>query len=223
MKLVHPNLAGAILQDYQNMQEWIIEAPMYFAKYVQELHLQIEGEEGLYVLSEDDKELELSKYAEMIINPFSVQINDKKILNKLYGELSKLACSETLFIKTQEIVGSLQNYFVQLEQESDYILAIDEEINIISVLKALGVRLESIGDNFFESLNQYIKVQAELMQKKLIVLVNIQSFLSDEQIQQLIETATYNELTLLLIENYQNNFSTGISRYIIDKDGCEIF
>lgn len=77
--------------------------------------------------------------------------------------------------------------------------------------------------DFFERLIQYIKLSAEIMQKKLVVLVNIRSYISDKQLEQLIETAAYNYIPILLIENCQKDFSKQLLRYIIDVDGCEIF
>lgn len=64
---------------------------------------------------------------------------------------------------------------------------------------------------------------AELLRKKVVVFVNIRSYINDEQLEQLIKTAKYNEIAVLLIENHQKGFSKETIRYIIDRDGCEIF
>ena len=52
MKLVHFELSGVLLDDKTNFTEWIIESPDLFSEYVIELHSQIEGAEGRFVLSE---------------------------------------------------------------------------------------------------------------------------------------------------------------------------
>lgn len=77
--------------------------------------------------------------------------------------------------------------------------------------------------NFTEKLVQYMKIMAELMGKKVLVFVNIRSYLENEQIQELIKNAVYNEISLLFIENIQRYFSKTENYYIIDKDGCEIY
>ena len=68
-----------------------------FSKYLQELYEQCERKEGKFVLSDNDKELDLSKCVEIIGNPFAVDINNRKILGKLYAELDELSGKEQMF------------------------------------------------------------------------------------------------------------------------------
>ena len=71
-----------------------------FSKYVGELYKQANKDEGEFVLSENNKEIDIAKYSEIVINPLSVEINNRKILNKLYEELHKLSSNEVLYMKT---------------------------------------------------------------------------------------------------------------------------
>lgn len=222
MKLVHVDLEQQIVFGNNQGCEWIIESPKLFAKYIKELYDQSQGQTGCFILTEDDMQLDIEKSVEVIVNPFSVNINDKKILNKLFAELTKLAYEEDLYLMTQEIMSKLQDYVLRLEYLSPYILEMDSELDMTAVLKALGVKIENYADDYFENLNLYIKIIAELLKKKMVVLVNIGSYLEKEQIEQLIETAVHNEIKLLLIENHQRDFSEEQIRYILDKDGCEI-
>lgn len=223
MKLVHADLDSVFSFDKNGVIEWIIESPALFSKYVQELYAQYNGSEGNFILSDNGKELKLVKELELIINPFTLNINDKKILTKLYTELSNLAYMEEMYIQTREAMSNLQNYFMTLEQLSPYILETDMEIKVIDIFKAIGVKPAVSNGDFFERLIQYIKLSAQIMQKRLVVLVNIRSYITDLQLEQLIETAAYSEILLLLIENCQRDFSNQLFRYIIDVDGCEIF
>ncbi|MCM1088022.1 MAG: type II-A CRISPR-associated protein Csn2 [Muribaculaceae bacterium] len=222
MKLVHKDLKKQIVFGNSQSYEWVIESPEFFAEYVQELYVQSEGGDGNFILSEEDKEIDIGKYVEVIINPFSVNINDKKVLNKLYAELTELAYAEDMYLLTQDIKGKIQTYFLQLEHLSPYILTMDSEIDITAILKGTGVKIDNYADNFFENLEIYIQILSVLLQKKLIVLVNVCSYIGKEQVEQLMKLAIHTEIELLLIENQERNFSKGITKYIIDKDGCEI-
>lgn len=223
MKLVHPDLERQITIQEGTICEWIIELPAVFSKYVEELYFQAEGKDGRFVLSEGDKEIDIAKYVEVIVNPFAVNINDKKILNKLYAELMQIAYGEDVYQATLKIQGELQSYFLQIEQECAYMLEMGrEEIDMLSIFKAMDVKLESYAENFWENINQYIKIQAELMKRKLIVLVNISSYISKEQMTELVQTALYHEMFILFVENKQVDFSKEIQSYIIDCDRCEI-
>lgn len=224
MKLVHPEISFSIIEDNSCVcNEWIIEEPIAFSEYVKELFYQINGGEGNFVLSCDEKEQDISKLMDMIIDPFSVNINDRKIINKLYSELSQTAYNNENYLYTQNLLSNIQKYFLDLEQSSNYVLDITSEIDIRALYKALDVKLEIYTDDFFEMINQYIKIDAELMKKEVIVFINLGSYLSKEQLEELIKNAAYNEIKLLLIENYQKDYFLKDTRYIIiDKDGCEI-
>lgn len=223
MKLVCADWERQILLDSQRITEWIVESPDLFSQIVQQLPQQINGGSAGFVLSDSEKELDLSKCAEMIINPFAIDFNDKKIQKKLYAELLEISKGEELYLTTQEILNSLNNYFLQLESISGYELETDVEVDMLALFKAMGIQVQDYAADFFETLIQYIKVMADLMKKKLIIFVNIRSYLNDIQIEQVSEIAVYNEIAILFIENIQRDFSKQRRYYIIDKDGCEIY
>lgn len=224
MKLLHPDLKVEILDtDLRNCCEWVIESPELFTKYIQELKQQINRMQGNFVLSEDEKELEIAKYAEIIIDPFAIDVNDRKIVSKLYSDLAKAAYEEDNYLQTMEIQSALQKYLCNLEQSSDYILEIDSEVDISALFKTLNIKFESFPENIFEQVNQYVKVMAELAGKRLVILVNFCSYFSVDQLDELIKNAAYHEIFILLIESQQKSYSHESNRYIIiDKDGCEI-
>ena len=222
MILAHPSINSQLCINDSNITEWIIESPELFTKYLCELCSQVNGSEGLFVLSEEDKELSISKVVEIISNPLTIDINDKKILTKIYNELQSLANDETMYLRTREIVSALQEYFYELEHNYETTLVIDEDIELPALFRVLGVKTESDSLDFFEKLIQYIKIQNVILNKKLIVLVNIRSFLTNEQLEQLFLFMCHNEIKLLLYESIQRDFTESTKKYIIDVDQCEI-
>ena len=222
MKLVHTDLEGQILLDFQRPCEWVIESPEAFLKFTRELCSQASGEEGKFVLSSEE-EIPLSKYAEIITDPLNVNVNDRKILNKLYAEMSELSFGEELYAETRKMLADFQEYFLKLEQAGNYSLETDSEIDVVSIFKAAGVKIQSCSDNFIENLCQYAEIMASLLRKKVIILINIRSYINDEQLKQLLAEVRYKEIALLLIENMERELPAGVHRYIIDSDQCEIF
>ena len=91
MKLIHFGLSGILLDEDIDFTEWIVESPESFSGYVLELSTQIDGNEGQFVLSEKNKELDLAKKAELIFDPLTVALKERQILNKLYLEFSDLS------------------------------------------------------------------------------------------------------------------------------------
>lgn len=223
MKLVSAELSKAILSDENSVTEWIIESPNLFSCYVQELVHQCDGEEGQFVLSDNNKIVDISKYMEIILNPFGVEINSKKILTKLYSDLNKLAKSEEMYLQTRQIMQGLIEYLLELEQKSDYILGFEQEFDLALIFKAVGIRHEIIEEDYLESLIRYIKIVSKMLGIKVMIFVNFRSYLDDVQLEQLLKEAAYQEIQVLLIENQQRTCLKDTFCYIIDNDKCEIF
>lgn len=223
MKLVHFELSGALLDDKTNFTEWIIESPTLFSEYVIEMHSQIEGSEGRFVLSESDKNIALSKSAVIILNPLAVDINTRKVLNKLYSELSNYAKSEQMYVKTSEFLRLMQEYLLELEQCTEHNLEYDPEIDITSLLKSVNVHYETTNMDFLESLLQYVKILADIGGIKLFIFVNLRSYLTDNQMTKIIREMNYQNILGIFIENQTRENLEGVQTYVIDTDNCEIF
>ena len=223
MKFVHSDLSADILNDKNVFTEWILESPELYAKYLQELFSQQNGEEGQFVLSHKEKELNIAKSVEVIVNPFNVEINGRKILNKLYTELEQLSKSEIMYTKTLELTGKMQEYMLELEQNTEYILEFDMDLDMTALFKTVGIRHEVQETDFFERLIRYIKIAVNVLSTKVFVFINIRSYLTDLQMQELIKEISYQEVKALFIENQERSCMEGGRRDIIDTDGCEIY
>lgn len=223
MRLVHFELSGEILSDKVGFTEWIIESPDIFSEYVLELSAQISGSEGRFVLSEKNKELDLAKKADVIFNPLTVDVNSRKILSKLYLELSNLSNGEQMYIKTVELLRHLQEYMLDLKQCTEYILEFDQEIDISALLKAVNIRYETKDMDFQERLIQYMKILAAMAGIKVFIFVNLRSYLTDHQMQEVIKEMKYQDVKGLFIESQQKGCIEGVKQYIIDIDRCEIY
>ncbi len=223
MRLVHFELSGEILSDKEGFTEWVIESPDIFSEYVLELSDQISGSEGRFVLSEKDKELDFGKKADIIFNPFAVDVNSRKILNKLYFELVNLSNGEQMYLKTVELLRYLQEYMLDLEQCTEYILEFDQETDISALLKAVSIRYETKDMDFQERLIQYIKILTAMVGVKVFIFVNLRSYLTDYQMQEVIKEMKYQDVKGLFIESQQRGCMEGVKQYIIDVDRCEIY
>ena len=203
-----------ITKDKIVFTEWIIESPELFAGYLQELYGQCARCEGKFVLSQGIKELDISKYVEIITDPFAVELNGRKIINKLYAELNELSKDEMMYTKTLQLTQHIQEYLLDLESNTNHILQFNNEMD---------VKTEDSTEKFFERLVCYIKNAIEVLSVKVFVFINLRSYLTDNQMQELIQEITYQEVHALFIENQERTCLKGGIRYIIDKDGCEIY
>ena len=222
MILAHSELTESLhISDFE-VTEWIVESPELFIQYLNELSVQINGQNGRFVLSRNDKELNISKSIEIIFSPFLLEINEKKVLSKIYLELQDIANDENTYLKTRELVTAIHQYFLDIEQSYSMTLSINDDIDLQSLFKLLGVKIEVDSLSLFEILLQYMKLQTVLLNKKLIILVNTNSYLTETQIQELCLFSQHNEINILLYESYQRYFTKKIKTYIIDTDKYEI-
>ena len=221
MKLVHVNMERKMLDD-NVVTEWVIEAPEEFTRYVQELYMQCEGAAGDFVLSDGEKELGIAKNVEFLDSGLDLDVNERKILGKLYADLEQLAYSEKFVVRTQEMIQYLRTYIFELEQETDFMLDVDDGVDMSAIFKGNGVKLETVETGILEKIVHYIKVVRLLLKKQVFVFVNVRSYLTVRQVEQLIKEAAYQEVQILLIENVMRDCVNSERRCIIDSDKCEI-
>ena len=65
----------------------LIENRELFISFIKQLHIEMSTEEGKIILQDDLKELGFKKYAELIIDPFTLDPNNAKNLKKLYEKI----------------------------------------------------------------------------------------------------------------------------------------
>lgn len=201
---------------------WVMESPGIFRRYLKELSSQVQSKEGKFVLSHEDKELDLGKKVELILNPLEVDINDKRFVNKLYGELKELAFGESYYVQTRQMIHDVMVYFMELEQESSVSLDYGE-LDFVQLLKSLGVKIHDDTEETVERLAQYLHVSAKLMNKTLVVFVNLSAYLENWEIEKLLQEAFYLKLYVILIERRKLHLEIKKKCYIIDTDYCEIY
>lgn len=223
MKLVHPDFLFQIEFKENKVTNIIIEAPEVFEKFLAEIYEQVLGNEGKWVLSENSIPLDLRKYVEIIINPFDIDINNKKILTKLYDRIKKNANETELYIKWNEMYSNIINVIEALIDDFDYSLEYSDEIELKEFLKLIDLRFSMNSTNSLERLMDYMNLHNEILGTKVFVLVNIKSFYSEERLKYLYEQTFYKKFALLFLENkeYYKHIDDEV-RYIIDKDSCII-
>ena len=224
MKLVHPEYSFQLEFIEGGAIELIIENPKAFTGFINELLFQLEGEEGRFVLSHEYDVIEINQRLECIINPFDLDANKKKIINKLYTLIKQEIIMSELMVEIGEAYHKFIEIINNIEGTVDYPLYYREDIDINNFLKFMDVKLQIDEGSVLEKIVDYIKILHELMRYDIIVLVNIQSYLSHKELEGLLKHACYEEIHFLFIESMdRGNTNDNIKKVIIDKDLCEIF
>jgi CRISPR type II-A/NMEMI-associated protein Csn2 len=223
MKLVHKNLEKQIIFEENKVNEIVVENPTFFYNFISEMKSQLNGDAGNFVLSKNNKEISLTKETELITDIFSFELNDKKFVTKLYNELKNISYSEELYMETQTILSQIEEYLKEIECLSQYNFSFNNEADIINIFKAYGINFDINNNKLVDRFFQLISMTNELLNKNIIIIVNLKSFISMEELKELYSMISYKKINLLLIESSEKYKLDLEERIIIDKDICEIF
>lgn len=188
---------------------------------ISELFSQTSGKEGNWLLFENDKSFDLGKKVELILEPLTLTLNNKKVKTKLYQDIKTIA-QDYCFSQGLEVHSQICNYLENMLDKLPYPVKYDEDWDVSEILKAYNVELVEEYDNIFEKLYNYIKLVNTVCGTDIFIMVNIKQYLTDEQITELYKMAAYGKIQLVLIEFSTNNKRDCEELYILDNDDCVI-
>lgn len=221
MKLVHAEYGIEIELKENQISVLVVESPEKLSELIQELYLSKQGGEGKFLLSEADKLLNMGKFLELVVNPFAIDVNEKRIVQKLYQEIESQV-QEQLVLETAEIHSRLISYLEEIAGKVTYPVIFDLEQNVLGLMKTYNVRLETESITLLEKLVEYFELLHQLCRIEVIVCVNLKSYLSEAELRQLYEAMFYEKISLILLENTQREKVEGERICIMDRDGCII-
>lgn len=223
MKLVHPDYEFSFDLKEGVHYQLIIEQPEILRNYITELLLQIDGEDGAFILSKGNEELEISKNIDIITDVFKMDPIDKKVTTKITNMIKNFITSEIMFEKTAFLTTEIESYAIKLVEEFPYAISYDG-IDISNLIKLMNLHPTASFDSLIEKIVERMKLLHEICDISIFILLNAFSYFSEEEISNLIEEANLEKHNLIFIENTQRqNQKLGLTKIIIDKDGCEIF
>lgn len=201
--------------------ELIVEAPNIMADICEDIHNQMQGYEGRIVLSENEKVLKLSKYADTLWNPFAIDCNDRKIVNKIYQDINEVAMDE-YYEATSNINSRIVEYLDILTNSMVYDLDYDLQLDIVGLCKLYRIGIQKDDATLANKIINYMRTYSKVLGIKFFILMNIKMYLSKEELQEIYKFANYEKIVLFLISGTQLWRSDEEKAYICDKDMCII-
>ena len=222
MKLVYTELEKQLVFQENTVQVVVVENKPLFRKMLDDFNKQVEGKEGGFTLSADNKILRLDKEAALVLNPFNLEINSRKALTGLYNELGKLGINEENYLKTCKIKGQIAEYAYDLLSRVDYALEFQDDFCLQNLFKALEVQFEAGDGDFLEQIVAYMDVCCKFQKVKVLAFANLKTYVTDVELQELYKEAFYRKLHLLLLENSVGEALENEVASIVDADLCLI-
>ena len=221
-KLVYGKYDISMKLEENYVNELIVENPAVLAEVVQELTAQTEGAEGGFILSEDEKILSIEKNLVFIKDPFSVDVNQRKLLTKLYEELEGYTKDE-LFFEREDFYHAYIRYMNGVCEKSGLFLTYEEEPKAEDIFKLAKLRIDCQAERLVEQVAEYLRVWAELLHQEVFVFLNLKLFLTKEELEALYQECLYRKVQIILIEAVFTEKMPEEKIYLIDKDKCIIY
>ena len=197
----------------------ILEEQLIFSDVVKHLyHYSEEDELKLF-----DNKIKSLKESELLLitDILGYNINSPAMLKLIRADLEK-QLNEKPEVKSmlEKLVATITELiaFECLENELD--LEYDE-ITILELIDALGVKIETLSDTVFEKSLEIVQVFKYLSKKKLLVFVNVSCYLSEHELAKLVEYIQLHNINVLFVEPRK---VYDFPQYVVDEDyflSCE--
>ena len=211
MKINFPLLDEAIT--IANATFLVLEDQQVFSDLVKQFY-QYNGDSDLKIF---DSRLTSLKESELLVitDILGYNLNSTSMLKLIHADLEN-QLNEKPEVKSMidKLVVTITELLAYECLENELDLEYDE-ITILELIEALGVKVETISDTVFEKCMEIVQVFKYLSKKRLLVFINVGAYLSEIEIESLIEYIGLNQLSVLFLEPRQvYNFP----QFILDKD-----
>lgn len=211
MKINFPLLDEAIT--ITNATFLVLEDQQVFSNLVKQFY-QYNGDSDLKIF---DSRLTALKDSELLVitDILGYNLNSSSMIKLIHSDLEN-QLNEKPEVKSmiEKLVVTITELLAYECLENELDLEYDE-ITILELIEALGVKIETMSDTIFEKCMEIVQIFKYLSKKRLLVFINVGAYLSEKEIKSLIEYISLNQLSVLFLEPRQvYNFP----QYILDKD-----
>ena len=201
--------------------ELVIENSSVMLDFLTELSAGINGKATEAILSEDDKPIDMSTHLEILLEYIDFQGNQKRFMAKLLHAMEKTALGAEYFQQTQQLVAGIEKFLNEIAYEDELDLRY-EKLSVQTILKSVGIQVNIDYNKLIERLYAYMELVRRFLGDQLFVLVNLRSYVSEEDLKQFTSTVIEHGLHILLVDNYAYPVLDNEKRLLIDMDLCEI-
>lgn len=222
MNFCHKHITGPLKFDENHPAVLIVESQKAFTEIITDVMTLINDNESDCGLYENNEPINATKRLELIVNPLTVDPNQKKILNAVYAILEKEMWNAENFSKSAELQSRISSYLAEITFCTDYPVVFTEQISDNALLKAADVHLETEDGTLLEKLDAYMSAVGEFLKKDVFFFVGLHSYLTIDELRLLYSSAAYKKNKLILLEGFQPEPLPDEARMILDKDLCQI-
>jgi len=217
-----PHIDQDIILNKDNFYNVVIENQINYRQYLQSLKNQLENKDPFLLLYDNDKEKELDKEAFLIDNPLSIQIDEKKMNTLIQKEIAA-KITEDQKEKFEILQHQITEYIESISMDYPLPVSFDLDYSLISLLKSISLQTASDFPSYLEYLVNQIKKISFVLKYNVFFIVNLQDYLSDEEMQSFIKEMNSLEIFFVIVSSHLP-ISRISNEFIIqiDKDLAEL-
>lgn len=114
MKLAYSTLQNIIEITDDTIHSVVVENPEYYYHMVKDFMNQVEGKEGGWIVSENDKPLVVNKNVEILFDFISINVNQKTLITKILNEMEQIANKEENINETMQLLSDIERFVMYL-------------------------------------------------------------------------------------------------------------
>lgn len=211
MKLNFPLLDEALTVEKATI--FVVEDTTVFSRLVRNLYQYQDGSE-LKIFDEQFRSIKDSDLM-VVTDILGYDINAASILKLIHADLENQLNEKP---EVKSIIEKLANSITELISyeclENELDLEYDE-ITVLELIKALGVKIETISDTIFDKIFEILQVYQFLNKKRFLVFINVLSYLTVDEIQKTREYIELSNMDVLFLEPRKRK---DFPQYVLDKD-----
>jgi len=220
VKLVYPDINSVFQITTDYFHQLVIENPVLFRHFTEDIYEQCQGLDGYAVLSEQSVPVSFSSCTEFISQFVPFEINRKEILTKILSVMETQSADAEFVERSARLLADLE----RLIQDVSFSLPGNIEgskISMGSVLKAAGIRICDDYENPLEKILDFMDLSAGYNKKKFFFFVNMRSYFSNDEMEKFTASALHHGHLIFLLDNAAGEKLSLEKRTTIDRDLCE--
>ncbi|MCL2079349.1 MAG: type II-A CRISPR-associated protein Csn2 [Oscillospiraceae bacterium] len=222
MRLIIPDIDKYFDFDNQVVNRLVIESPFLWRKVLQSFRNQFERGFEYARAYDGTTELNFTANAEIIYSPIDINANRSRLLTKLYKALTVDGISGEQLEKTYSLKRDIRNYFEQFLCDYDFDLVYNDDFDMTSLFKVIGIRFNEASNDVLNNLLEYMLCVQTFDGDKVFILIGLSDYMSSTEKEKFHETVLAKEVKLFLLDRALYERSRLEKIVVIDDDLCEI-
>ena len=197
------------------LTSFVVQSRTVFSKLIQSLYQYTEETQELKLFDDAYKQLKIDELM-VVTDILGYELNSTSVLKLLYKDLEQQISADpttkmSIENAVNEAVSLINKEFLHFELDLD-----SDRVELATIFKAMNVRIHIESSTIFERVLDILHVFKYLAKKKLLIFINLGTYLNRNEIEALVEQVEILNIPVLMLDNAC--FEATINQMILDED-----